>query len=549
MSGERKSKIPNRKQIMDRANKCGLAFRGKELENWKTKSIEELTEGEAVARFALDYLHVPEGPMVGQPLELDDYQVAFCRAVFDNPAVTRKAILSVARRSGKTFVIAVILLYFIVGAGSKTIPNSMVASAAMNRDQAALCFRLMTLMLRQSPELDGLYHIVPSSKRIIGLRNNVEYMALSADAKGGQGKSIAILLLDEAGQIVESENDYVSMLRSSQGSYESAKFLIVSTQAPQDSSFLSLEIDAAIRDQDPKTVCHVYAASPDADLNDEAEWYYANPGLGKYRSETDLREQIKDAIAMPAKMPGVQNLLLNMRVSLTAGFISSEVYKANMTPPDYDVFRNSSYVTMGLDLSMVNDLSAAVICAKDDSGKLHVHCFAFSPLNGLEQRAMRDRNPYVEWFKDGTIYCPPGDTLNYDMICGYLRDKLEDMGITIHEVLFDRYRIDVFKNAAEREGFGQSAVFTEVGQGFVSMGKLIDQLETCFLERKLCIGRSPIIAMGCSTAVVETDNVGNRRVTKKKSANKIDGLVALLMAAWPHLGEAEEIFDVAALIA
>jgi phage terminase large subunit-like protein len=517
-----------------------------DLEGWKTKPVAKLTEGEKVCRFALEHLKIPEGKMVGEPLLLDMYQVAFILAVFDAPVHIRKAILSIARRGGKTFVVATILLAYLVG--PLAVKNSVVASAALSRDQAALCFRLMSLMLQQSPSMEGLYRIVPSSKRIVGLRKNVEYFAASSDAKTGHGKSIRILLLDEAGQIVEASNEYIDMLVSSQGSYDDARMFIISTQAPSDGSYLSLEIDAAARENLDNVVAHVYAADPDCDLMDTRQWFYSNPGLGKYRSVDDLSNQIKDAIALPAKMPGVMNLLLNMRVSQQAVFISPEVWKSNAAEPDIDVFRNAAFVSLGLDLSIVSDLTCAVLAAKDDGGRIHLLTFAFSPLGGIKQRSLRDRVPYDEWARTGIIYAPPGDTLNYDLICQHLRVRLEDLGIHVDSVLFDRYRIDVFKAACEREAFAQDAQFVECGQGFVSMAPMIDGFETALLERKVCHGAHPVLNLGAASAIVELDNVGNRRLTKKKSANKIDGIIATLMACKPHVEQTEAVWDISALI-
>ena len=533
------------REIISKAIKSGP--KPKNLKAWQTKPLEKLTTGEKICRFAMECLVVPEGPDVGKPLILDEFQVAFILATFDNPDSTRKAILSVARRNGKTFCVAVILLACVVG--PIAVQNSVVASAAHSRDQAALAFRLMSLMLQKSSTLEGLYRIIPSSKRIVGLRKNVEYLALSADAKTGHGKSLRVLLLDEAGQFSEEENDYISMLRTSQGSYEDALFFIISTQAPSDASFLSLEIDASMREHSPKTVTHVYAADPDCDLMDKKQWYYSNPGLGKYRSEMDLQEQIKDALALPAKLPGVMNLLLNMRVSQTSLFISPDVWKNNNGTPSLEVFKNSSRVICGLDLSMVNDLTAAVLAAKDDDGIIHVLCFAFSPLDGIERRSLRDRVPYDEWARTGVIYAPPGATLNYDLICQHLRVKMEAFGITINEVHFDRYRIDVFKAAAAREGFAQSAEFIECGMGFVSMAKRMDAMETALLERRIRHGAAPVLNLGAAHCVVERDNVGNRRPTKKKSTQKIDGTVAMLMAIYPLVANIKEEFDVGLFIA
>lgn len=506
-----------------------------------------MTVGEKVCYFCEEYLVVPEGPMVGQPLRLVPFQVAFILCVFDNPHLTRKAILSIGRRSGKTFCIAVVMLAFTVGPVARI--NTLVCSAALSRDQAAICFRLMYLMLMASPKLEGLWKAVPSAKKIFGLRKNVEYNALSADAKKGHGRLIAVLLLDEAGQISEPENDYIAMLRSSQGNFDDAMMFIVSTQAPSDQSFLSLEIDSAIREQNKKTVCHLYAVDRDADIKDSQQWYYAQPSLGVYRSLVDMQEQVNDALKLPAKMPGVMNLLLNMRVSLETLAISPQVWKENALQPDYAVFQNAPLVSCGLDLSMVNDLTCAVITAMDAMGDIHAITYAFCPLDGIKERSQRDKVPYEDWARQGILYAPPGPTLNYDLICQYLQKEMLARGITINEVHFDRWRIDVFKAAAQRQGFATGAEFKECGQGFVSMGPRIDALETALLERRIRHGLNPVLTLGASHCIVETDNAGNRRFTKKKSTQKIDGIISLLMSAYPHIAvEEKKVIDISALV-
>lgn len=542
------NKKPTDKQIVERAIRCGPKPSFRTLYNYRKKKPKNLSRGEKVCRFAEQYLKVPEGNLVGQPLKLDVFQVQFILAVFDNPNITRKAILSIGRRSGKTFCIAVILLAFVIG--PEAVENTLVCSAALSRDQAAITFRLMNLMLMASPELDGLWRSVPSSKQIIGLRKNVTYQALSADARKGQGRGIYALLLDESGQIVEPENDYLAMLVSSQGNYDDAMMFIVSTQAPSDQSYLSTEIDNAAREGNPKTVCHVYEMDPEADIDNEYEWYFAQPSLGKYRSLVDMREQVKAAIQLPAKMPGVQNLLMNMRVSLDTLFINGILWKENSKQPDYEVFRRAKLVSCGLDLSMVNDLTSAVLTCEDEmTGEIHALTYAFSPADGIKERSDRDKVPYFAWAKDGTIYAPPGATLNYDMICEYLKLDLEEKGITINQIHFDRWSIHIFKSAAQRTGFATGAEFIECGQGYKSMGPRVSGIETILLERRLRHGMNPVLTLGAASAIVTRDPAGSRKLDKSKSAQKIDGLVALVMSIWPFIRKEEEkVIDISALV-
>lgn len=521
------------------------------LRKWQTlpasteAEASKLTDGEKVLRFAADVLKYPEGKKIGQPLILDPFQQAFVLAALPGTGHIDTAILSVARRAGKTLVMAVILLAYIVGPLSRQ--NTLVRSAAMTREQAGLIFRLMSLILDMSPKLTGLYRVVPSGKRIIGFSRNVEYQALSRDAKSGYGQAIYVLVLDEAGQIEAPQDEFLDMLASSMGTYEDSKTFIISTQAPSDASYLSLQIDAAIRDQPKNVICHLYTAATD-DMEDEANWYAANPSLhGGYRSLADIRNQVQEALRIPAKQNGVLNLLLNRRVSRESIWLAPTVWKANNAKPDWSVFQAKG-VYLGLDLSMRNDLTAAVIAATDDQGQIHVHCYAFSPESGLLERERRDKVPYTTWANDGTLITPPGVTVDYDWICQYLRTDLGVKGITVMAVEFDRWRINEFKAAAMRQSFALSAVWHEVGQGYQSMSPRIEAAETVLLQERVHHGAHPVLNLGASHAIVVSDPAGSRKLDKSKTRMKIDALQAMVMAIYPLAAPVDQEFNVEAMI-
>jgi phage terminase large subunit-like protein len=527
------------------AIKCGHI--PSDLESWKTKDPEKLTPGEKCLRFAADYLVFPEGISANKPLILDPFQCAFILAVFDAPEHISKAILSMARRGGKTLIMGTILLWFIVGGGAKE--NTLIRSAAMTREQAGLLWRLMSLILQMSPRMEGKFRLVPSSKKIVGMSKNVEYQSLSRDAKSGHGQAIYILVVDECGQIDAPNDDFLDMLFSSMGTYEDSRIFLISTMAPTDAAFFSVEIDTAERSQPKNTVCHVYTAPTD-DMMDEKNWYAANPSLyGGYRSKKDILINAQEAMRIPAKQNGFLNLFMNRKVSLQSAFLAPNVWKENGSEPDWEVFRKNG-VHIGLDLSMVSDLSCAVISAMDDDGFIHCHCFTFSPLDNIRERSQRDRTPYDVWARDGIIYAPPGRTIDYDMVCQYLRDRLDDAGISINSIEFDRWKIDSFKASAERQGFAQEANWVNVGQGFKDFSVRVDSLEKVLLENKIKHGMNPILTMGAACSVVVSDPTGARKLDKTKSigGGKIDGIVALAMATYPLVARLDRDIDIEAMI-
>ena len=282
-----------------------------------------MTRAGRICAFIERYLRAPEGAHVGEPIRLAPFQKQFIEAVYDNPAGTRRALLSVSRKNGKSALIAGLLLAHLVGPEAKL--NAQLVSGAMSRDQAALVFNLAAKMVQQSPELAPLVRVVPSGKRLIGLPMNTEFRALAADGRTAHGLSPVLAILDEVGQVRGPQSDFIDAVTTSQGAHAEPLLIAISTQAATDADLLSVWIDDALKSGDPKIVCHLYAAPEGCDLMDESAWRAANPALGIFRSEADLREQMVQAQRIPSMENTARNLLLNMRVSTESPFVSPDV--------------------------------------------------------------------------------------------------------------------------------------------------------------------------------------------------------------------------------
>jgi phage terminase large subunit-like protein len=482
--------------------------------------------------------------LVGQPIKLADFQKAFIRDVYDNPHGTRHAILSTARKNAKTATIACLLLAHLIGPEKQQ--GSQIISGALSRDQAALVFNLACKMLDMQPAFEGLYRIVPSGKRIYGLRMNVEYRALAADGTTAHGLSPVLSILDEVGQVRGPTTPFLDAILSASGAHEAPLSIFISTQAASDADFLSLRIDDAKRSGDPHTVCHVHEADKNCELLDKEQWKKANPALGLFRSEKDLEEQLKQAARLPAIEASARNLLLNQRISLESLWLAPAVWKENRMLPDLALFTDGRPVAMGLDLSQRNDLTAAVLAVEDDDKALHLLPFCFTPMAGLKQRELRDRAPYTAWVKAGHLIAVPGSTLDYDWLFQWLKQRLDEMEIRVDTVQFDRWRIKEAQAAAERAGF-VAGTWVEVGQGYRDMAPRVEHFESMLLQGRIRHGDHPVLNMGAANAIAVKDPAGNRKLEKAKSTQRIDPLVAAVMVAYAFTTP-EAAFDPAAYI-
>jgi len=518
------------------AIKCGSVPK---IRNWRELPSDKLTRAERVMKFIETYLMVPDGPgaVRGDFIKLCLFQEAFIYSVYDNPNGTRKAYLSVARKNGKTAVIGGMMCAHIIG--PEAVQNSQLISSARSREQAAIVFNLMCKMMDRNPKLESLFRVIPSSKRIIGLRKNTEYRASSADAKTTHGSSPVFACIDEIGQVVGPTDEHINAITSGQGAHEAPLLIAISTSAPSDSDMFSIWCDDAERSQDKHTVCHVYKADEDCDLLDKEQWEKANPALGVFRDKKDLEEQLKQASRIPSQENSARNLLLNNRISLETLWLAPAVWKANSEKPDWSVFRQKG-VDIGLDLSQRNDLTCAVISAKDDEGFIHVYPFAFTPLDGIAERSRRDRCPYDQWARDGVLMAVPGKTIDYEWIAGFLKKSLIDAGIEINRINFDRWRITEMRQAAARAGLNlRDQQWSEVGQGYKDMSPRVEAMETGLLQERIRHGSHPILNLGAASAIAVQDPAGSKKLDKTKASQKIDGIVAMLMSIYEHLAEIE----------
>lgn len=497
-----------------------------------------VTRGQRVVGFIEKYCLVPEGMLLGQPMRLEQFQIDFILETYDNPHGTHTAVLSIGRKNGKTALIGGIGLAHI--AGPEAVENSQIVSGALSKDQAALVFKLMRKMIDMNPKLGDRIQVFPSQKSLLGINKNVEYMALSAEAKTKHGLSPILIIFDEMGQVRGPTNDFVTALETAQGAYENAMKIIISTQAPTDADMLSVIIDNQTRDPDPHVVCHVYTTlmerigvngvAVEVDMEDEAEWVASNPALGVFRSLNDMRKLARKARDTPSFEPEFRNLNLNQRVEATAPFVSRSIWQANGAPP---IEKPRARVYGGLDLSSVSDLTSAVLVDADDGSMFP---YFWLPEHGLRERAKRDKVQYDVWHDMGLLLTTPGKAIEYRYVAQELRRIFDKFDVQLFG--FDRYLMaflmEWLKKMDEKTGkplFSQAELdkFVEFGQGTASMTPALRDLEVKLLGEQLRHGNHPVLTMCFANAKVIGDS-GARKFDKKTARGRIDGAVAAAIA-------------------
>jgi phage terminase large subunit-like protein len=495
------------------------------------------TRGDKVIRFIETYCLTPEGDGVGRPIKLAPFQKKFIRDVYDNKTVTRRGYLSIARKNGKTALIAGILLAHLIGPEAKL--NSQIISGARSREQAAQVYNYASKMIMLSAQLSQLVKITPSSKKLTGIAKNVEYRALSADGTTAHGLSPILAILDEVGQVRGPQDDFIDAITTAQGAHSNPLLLAISTQAPTDADLFSIWLDDAKNANDKTIVSHVYAADENAGLLNKRAWKAANPALGIFRSLKDMEFQALQAERMPSAENTFRNLCLNQRVNIFSPFVSKTAWLANGGAIDQEAFYENP-VFCGLDLSARNDLTALVLVCKDYEGIWHVKSHFFTPLTGLRDRSQRDRAPYDVWHSQGFITATPGSSVDYSIVAETLCEICDDFDVSL--IAFDRWRIDVLQK--ELQYRGRDLPLLPFGQGYKDMSPALDVLEAELLQTRVRHGNNPVLTMCAANSVAIKDPAGNRKLDKSKATGRIDGLVALAMAMGAAHGAQEQMMTI-----
>lgn len=485
----------------------------------------KLTRGERNIEWIERYCRIPEGRDVGQKVRLRDWQREEICKIYDNPAGTRRAIISFGRKNAKSTLAAFLLLLHLCGPESR--PNSQLYSAAQSREQAAIIFGLASKVARMSPELNASVVVRDTAKQLACRERGTLYRALSAEASTAYGLSPAFIVHDELGRVRGDRSELYDALETATGAQSEPLSIIISTQAPTDSDLLSKLIDDAVEGHDARTVISLYTAPIDDDPFTIETIRKANPALGDFLNEAEVLGMAEDARRMPSRENEYRNLILNQRVEVSSHFISRLLWETCGAKPeplrDLPVFG-------GLDLSETRDLTALVLTAKVRD-VWQVHPTFWLPSEGLREKARLDRVPYDVWAKNGQLETIPGKSIDYEYVAKKLWQYFQEYNI--RKIAFDRWNFNHLRPWLRNAGFKDDVIddkFVEFGQGFQSISPALRVLEGEILNGKLAHGNHPVLNMCMANVVVQKDPAGNRKLTKLKSPGRIDGALALTMA-------------------
>jgi phage terminase large subunit-like protein len=484
-----------------------------------------LSTADKVIKFIETECFIPDGPDVGQPVRLRDWQKDCLRAIYNNPRGTERAILSFGRKNAKTTLAAFILLAHMVGPCARR--NAQLYSTAQSQDQAAIVFGAAVKMIRMNPGFSDFIRVREHVKELYCPGIGTIFKSLSAESKTAYGLSPSLIIHDELGQVKGPASPLFDALETATGAQKDPLTVIISTQAPTDADLLSVLIDQTLAGHNPKHICKLYTAPEELDPFDPETIKLANPAYGDFLLEERVNSMALDARSMPARESEYRNLVLNQRVDASAPFVSKIVWNKCATPLK-EIDKVPQYG--GLDLSATSDLTAFCRIGQVD-GVWQMHGTYWLPGEGLREKSRIDRVPYDVWAKEGHLQTSPGASVEYRFVAEYLMECFRKYDL--RKVAFDRWGIGHLKPWLIEAGFTERFIeerFIPFGQGTMSMTPALRVFEGHLLNQTCAHGGNPVLSMCAANAVVDGKDESCRKLSKSKSTGRIDGMVAFTMA-------------------
>jgi phage terminase large subunit-like protein len=480
-------------------------------------------------RFFERLLVQSKGEWAGQPFRLMPWQrdqiiwplFGWKRA--DGSRKYRLAYIEIPRKNGKSTLAAGIALLLLFADGE---PGAEVYSAAADRDQAGIVFSEAKAMTEDSPILAQRAQVYKGS--IVVEESRSFYRVLSADAFTKHGLNAHGVVFDELH--AQPTRDLWDVLTTSVGARRQPMMIAITT-AGYDRTSICWEQHEYARQvlegiiEDPSFFAFIAAADAADDWTAEATWRKANPGLGTTVKLDYLRQECERAKASPAYQNTFRRLHLNQWTSQETRWIPMDRWReCGQAVRADDLAGRPCYG--GLDLASTTDLAALglVFPPIEESEPYQVLCRFWAPAENIIERARRDRVPYDAWARDGYLRATEGNVIDYATITA----DIEELGqvYNIREIAFDRWGAVQMSQQLTAAGFEM----IPFGQGFASMSAPAKEFMRLILDGKLAHGGHPILTWMADNVMVVQDAAGNVKPDKKKSRERIDGIVATIMA-------------------
>lgn len=493
---------------------------------------------ECAAQDAIDFiencLHFVEGEWNDRPFRLEVWQRAVVANLFgwkrpDGSRRFRKGLFYVPRKNAKSTTAAALTL---TAAFTDNEAGAQIYCAAAEKEQAKFVWTAAKRMIEAEPELLGACKIYKALQTIEIPSIGAYIKPLSVDANTKHGSNPHWVTLDELH--AQRDRDLDEALTSGMGARRQPMMFYLTTADHYGPSLCNevYKFACNVRDNDgdPDKPGYdatflpiIYEAEKGDDWKDEKTWYKANPNLGVSVKLDFMRAECRKAQEVTTYENTFRRLHLNQQTEQSERWIPMDKWTACG-----DRFKAADLLGKkcwgGLDLANTSDL-AALALAFPEGDTMRLLLWFWCPWEQAERRSKRDGVPYLTWERGGFLTRTPGDVIDYSFIRSQIvkiaqQYDLQDIG-------YDKYNAQHLVNQLTDE---DGIHMVEFGQSCIHMNDPCKQFSVLIEQGKLRHGGNPVLNWMAGNVSIVFDANNNFKPDKKRSGDKIDGIVASIMA-------------------
>lgn len=484
---------------------------------------------ERVIRF-FSFLHHSKGEWTGRPIALEPWQQFVLAVTFgwkraDGTRRFREAYNEIARKNGKSTLAAGIGNYMLIADGEG---GAEVYSAATKKDQAKIVHDEATRMVKASPGLSSRIGAVRNNLHVPGTASKFE--PLGADEDTMDGLNPHAVIIDELH--AHKGRGLYDVLKTALGARRQPLLFSITTAGHDRQSvcwelhdYAQKVLDGSV--EDDTFTGFLCGIDEDDDWQDPAVWVKANPNLGVSVKFESLESAAKRAAEIPGEQNAFRRLRLNQWTEQATAWLTADLWSRNGEPVDRAALVGRPCFG-GLDLSSTTDVAAFVLVFPPTEADplWRVWPTFWLPDEDLKKRGDRDRVPYPDWERDGFLRLTEGNVTDYDVVRADIREIVEDLKVDLRELAYDRWNATQLVTQLADDG----VTMVPFGQGFQSMSAPTKELAKLLLSGEIAHGNHPVLRWMAANVAVKEDPAGNLKPDKAKSRQRIDGIVALIMA-------------------
>lgn len=481
-----------------------------------------------VIAFFHHFLHHSKGEWAGQRFILAPWQQAFLWILFGWVRTDSKlrrfrfAYNELARGAGKSTLAAGIALYLLIADREG---GAELYSAATKKDQAKLVHSEAMRMVKASPFLNKNITSYRDSLSIARLAS--KFVPLASDEDSLDGLNPHAIIADEVH--AWKQRHLWDVLVTALGKRRQPMMFAITTagfnrlSVCYEQHVYSEKVLAGII-KDDTWFAWIAGLDEGDDPNDEVNWIKANPGIGDTVKWDEIRAAHNKAKEDPGALNSFLRLRLNVWTQSSVNWMQMDRWdECGEEPVDPEVLLGRPCFG-GMDLSTVDDISAFVLLFPpwEDDKFWRVIPRLYLPKDTIDVRSRKHRVPYDVWSRAGLFQLTEGNVIDYD----FIREDILQLSqkYDIREIGYDAY--NAHQIVTQLTGDGKLMV--PIRQGFVSLNAPTKAVMEKVLTGELAHGNHPVMRWMVSNAVATSDPTGSIKLDKSKSAEKIDGIAALV---------------------